>query len=523
MRRLFPFALFVVLLAAAIRPTIDPDMWWHLRTGEAILSGGIPRTDLFSFTAATNEWVTHEWLSQLVMWSVYLLAGFTGLSVFFAVVTAATWGVVYLMSDGRPYVAGIVVAVAAMTSSVAWGSRPQLFNLLFLAAFLFLLEKRKDGEVGRWVFAAFPVLTAIWANLHSGFLLGIVVLGTYLVGDFLESRRSDPSVRTLSSSDLYRLLLATAASALAAVVNPNGVRLWWYPFETIFSTVQRELIIEWFPPNPTQPVFWLVAGLVAVGILAIVRAASRPSITELLVFIGTAAGAFLSVRNIPIFAVAATPILCRYLTAALPSTRRHTSDDARESQRLPTLLAAAVIGLGAAAIAAATLVTNAAAVGGTFPEAAVDWIELDERTEDRIFNSYNWGGYLIWRGYPVYVDGRADVYGDAGLLRWAQTYRVEPGWEDPLDKYEVDLVLVESDSQLAAKLANAPGWGLIYEDSLARVFERDDQLDPVRSILACPEQSTPRDRLVAHAGSAGEAEWPPATNVLCSQAHQTLE
>lgn len=472
-RRLFPFALFVLLFAAAVRPTLDPDMWWHLRTGEAILSDGIPRTDLFSFTFPMNEWVAHEWLSQILMWSLYQLAGFGALSVFFAAVTIATLGLVYLISNGKPYVAGIVVAVAAMTSSLAWGPRPQLFNLLFLAVFLVLLEKRKDRAIGRWVFVAFPVLTLLWANLHSGYLLGIVVLGTYLVGDYLESHRSNPDVRTLSHSDLRRLSLATAACAFAALVNPNGIRLWLYPFETLFSTVQRELIIEWFPPKPNQWVFWLLLGLVIVGIVALARAPKRPSITELLVFGGTAFGAFLSVRNIPIFAIASTPILCRYIALAIPSATLQGSDDSAESQRLATFLAAGAVGMGAVAIATATLVGNPATVRGTFPEAAVDWIESDDRADDRIFNAYNWGGYLIWRGYPVYVDGRADVYGDDGLLNWAQTYGVKPGWEDPLDRYHVDLVLVESDSRLAETLTDVSGWALAYEDPVALVFERD--------------------------------------------------
>ena len=523
MRRLFPFALFVVLMAAAVRPTIDPDMWWHLRTGEAILSGGIPRTDLFSFTFPANEWVAHEWLSQILMWSLFQLGGLVGLSIFFAAVTAATWGLVYLISDDKPYVAGIVVAVAATTSSIVWGSRPQLFSLLFLAAFLFLIEKRRSGALGRWVFVAFPVLTVLWANLHSGYLLGIVVLGTYLVGDYLESRRSTPDVRALSPSDLRLLAVATAASAVAALANPNGARIWWYPFETLFSTVQRELIIEWLPPRPTQLVFWLVGGLVIVGIVAFVRALRGPSITDLLVFGGTAVGAYLSLRNIPIFTVASAPILCRYLATALPSASWRVADDSSESQRIPTALAAAAIGVAAAAIAATTLVANPEAIRSRFPEAALDWIEADQRTEDRIFNTYDWGGYLIWRGYPVYVDGRADVYGDVGLLRWAQTSRVEPGWEEPLDSYGVDLVLVKSDSLLANKLTDAPGWGLAYADSVARVFARDEPAAAAQSISARQGQTTSQDCGVSHVGSAHRADWTPASDDSCSQNHRTSE
>mgnify|MGYP000063653581 CR=1 FL=1 len=128
--------------------------------------------------------------------------------------------------------------------------------------------------------------------------------------------------------------------------------------------------------------------------------------------------------------------------------------------------------------------TNGAAIGSRFPEAAVDWIESERGTGDRIFNSYAWGGYLIWRGYPVYIDGRADVYGDVGLLNWAQTYMAEPGWEDPLDHYHVDLVLVESDARLAERLVDAPGWELAYQDAVARVFARDEGSQGGQSVPA---------------------------------------
>jgi hypothetical protein len=471
-RRLFPFALFVLLFAVAVQPTIDPDMWWHLRTGEAILRDGIPHHDLFSFTYPTNEWVTHEWLSQVAMWGLYKLGGFNGPIVFFAAVTTVTWWLVYLLSEGKPYVAGMVVAVAAKASQVVWGSRPQLFNLLLLAVFVFLLERRKAGSVGRWVYVALPAITLVWANLHSGYVLGIVVLATYLVGEYLERRRAAPDLRTLPSADLVPLGSATVAAAVAALANPNGWRLWIYPFETLGSSVQREYIVEWFPPGPDQLIFWLTLGLVLVGIFGFVKSSRRPSMTELLMFGGTAVGAFLSVRNIPIFAIVATPILCRHLVTAMPVEALVSPEDDGDLRRIPTLLAGVAIGVAAFAIAGSTLADNATTVRNTFPEAAVDWIESGELEDERLFNAYGWGGYLIWRGFPVYIDGRADVYGDAGLLNFGQTWHVDPGWEEPLDRYGVGLVLVPRVSRLAGTLVDSPDWALKYEDGIARVFGR---------------------------------------------------
>jgi hypothetical protein len=129
-RRLFAALFFIALFVMGVRETLDADMWWHLRTGEYIVQNGIPQQDVFSFTVPDHAWVTHEWLSQVVMWLGYEAVGFPGLIVLFALLTAVTYWLVYLVCDGRPYLAGFVVLLAAVTSAIVWGVRPQMFNLL---------------------------------------------------------------------------------------------------------------------------------------------------------------------------------------------------------------------------------------------------------------------------------------------------------------------------------------------------------------------------------------------------------
>lgn len=470
-RRLFPFALFTLLFATAVKPTIDPDLWWHLKTGEWVLDNGIPHTDVFSHTFPNNEWVTHEWLSDVLMWTLYQLGGLGFLQVVFAAVTVATWLIVYRLTDGKPYIAGMLVAVAAKASEVVWGSRPQLFNLLLFALFMYLLEARKDGRLGRWIYGIFPVATVLWANLHSGFLLGIVLLGTYFVGELVEARRREPGLRTLLPTDRHWLGLATVGSLLAALVNPNGIRLWIYPFETLVSPAQRRFITEWFPPTPDQLIFWLTVVLVVVGLLALRQSSRRVTATEMLMFGGTAVGAFLSLRNIPIFAIAAVPVIARHAVTRV-SLDRFVDDPAETEAALPTLVAGAVIIAGAILIAIPTISDNDHAISNVFPVEAVDWMAANH-PEATIFNAYDFGGYLIWREIPVYIDGRADVFRDEGLNQYTRTAFVEAGWREPLARYGVDLVIIEAGSRLADALAGEPGWNLEYVDDVASVLVLD--------------------------------------------------
>jgi hypothetical protein len=133
-----------------------------------------------------------------------------------------------------------------------------------------------------------------------------------------------------------------------------------------------------------------------------------------------------------------------------------------------------------AAVATAVLWTitkinnNDTAIAARYPVAAVDYLEESGLDEARGYNSYNWGGYLIWRGVPVFVDGRADVYGDPFLLFYRETFEVQSTWQEPLDEYNVDYVLMERGTPLTAVLAASPDWTQAYEDDIAQIFVRDE-------------------------------------------------
>jgi hypothetical protein len=109
-----------------------------------------------------------------------------------------------------------------------------------------------------------------------------------------------------------------------------------------------------------------------------------------------------------------------------------------------------------------------------YPISAVDYLEQSGLAEKRGYNSYNWGGYLIWRGVPVFVDGRADVYGDDFLFYYRRTFEIREDWREPLDAFAVDYVLMERDSALSVVLLDDAGWQEAYADDLARIFVRAD-------------------------------------------------
>jgi hypothetical protein len=479
-RRLFACLLFLSIFVMAVRETLDPDMWWHLRTGQVILEEGIPRQDIYSFTVPEQRWITHEWLSEVAMWLGYQAAGLGGLIVLSAAVVTVTFALVYKRSAGRPYLAGFVILVAALASAPFWGARPQLFNMLLTACFIFLLEGFKDGKVSRRALWLLPLLTLLWANLHSGYLVGIAVLLVYVVGESLGQLTGRPGDRGLDWAAIRWLGIMTGASFLIAVVNPNGPELWIYPFFTLGSNAMQSYIQEWASPDFHQVIFWPFAFLLATGLLAMIAGRRPPSWTNGLLFGGTAAAGLLSARHIPLFAIAASPVICRHLLLALQRTRFYPllsgQDKEQSAGRLAIVnwLLLLVALLFAAGWALGKVAGNESAIAAQYPVAAVNYLAESGLDEQRGYNSYNWGGYLIWRDIPVYVDGRADVYGDEFLHYYRRTFDLSYLWQQPLDEYDVEYVLIEHRSALSSLLTASDQWQLAYDDDLASVYTRSN-------------------------------------------------
>jgi hypothetical protein len=465
-RRLMVVILFLAVFAMATRAAVDPDMWWHLATGRTILADrAIPRHDPFSYTVPGRRWFTHEWLTQVVMYGLYLLGGKAALILATAAMVTISFVLVYSLCENRPYVAAFVTLVGVVSTAIVWGPRPQIVNILMMALFLMLIEWYRRGE--RRAVWALPPLTALWVNLHSGFFLGLGLLGAVLAGEEMARFTGRTSPRTLSPTGWRGLLLVLLLCVLAALLNPNGYHMLVYPFETLGSDAMQAYIQEWASPNFHRHEFWPFALLLLGGAAALILSRRPVDTTDLLLFLGFGFAGLLSARHIPLFAVAAVPVVTRALGDVRVSTSRRSGSIL--VNWLLLLLFTIMAGLWILDI----LQKDRQAERDQYPVAALEYIEERSLDEQRVYNSYNWGGYLIWESIPVYIDGRADVYMDAFMDEYVLAYQLRGDWRVPLDRYDVDYVLIESGASLGRVLEEAPEWSRVYEDEVAVIFLRE--------------------------------------------------
>jgi len=468
---LFGTLLFFGLLAMTARTATDPDLWWHLRTGEWIVqTGQVPHNDPFSFTRAGRPWVSHEWLSEVLFYGIWRFASWAGLIVFSSMITTGGFMLLYLRCRARPHWAAGATTLGALASAPAWGVRPQMFTFLLASVLLWLVERAEEKP---WLLLWIPPVFLLWLNLHAGFALGPALLLAWCAGLAWEGVSGETDW-TVVRPQIVRLLLVIAACIAVVPLNPSGAELYRYPLDVLRSGGMRSFIAEWASPDFHQGRYAAMHLLCLALLILFARGAVRPKVRVLFPLLGTLLAALDAVRHIPIFVLFAVPVIA----AALPvGSIRAPDNKAAQHTKFRGRFAACVVIL----IAVFCLVRWSMLVLGqsqseaeSFPKKAVDFL-ASKGNSGRLFAYYDWGGYAIWRLYPedrVFVDGRADLYGDELLDEFKVTMQLKPRWRQVLEEWQVQTVLVPTSSALAQALALDYDWRSEYQDDRAIVFRR---------------------------------------------------
>ena len=472
--RLLVAILFIAIFTMAVRLPADTDTWWHLRSGQYIVeTQTIPTSDPFSHTRAGQPWIDHGWLAQLFWYGLFALGSWPGLSLGLAALVTLTFGLVWQVTAGNLYGRAFVTLLGSVASAVIWVARPQMVSFFLAGLVLFLLEQYKRNN-RPWIYAL-PLVALLWANIHGGYAIAFMLLGGYVVGEtfnHLTSHHDDP---VLSWRQIGLLLGIGLISFAVVVINPYGWHMWTYPFRTVGIGALRDFIQEWRSPDFHLSMTWPFVGMLLLTLAALGRSARRTDWTDLAIVGLWTFWSLFAARNIGLYGLLTIPALSRYVDAAwgsyLPAPRSRPSSLTRFNWALLGLVgAAALLKIGVALAPQAAI----AAEQESLPAKAIEFIQKN-RPAGPLFNSYNWGGYLIfklWPAYPVYIDGRTDLYDDDFIRRYLNVMTAGEGWAQTLAEDGINLVLIEGDSTLAKFLKDDPAWTELYRDEKAVLFGR---------------------------------------------------
>ena len=482
----------------------DTDIWLHLKTGQHTLgTRALTVPDPFSYTSSLSSAaypgeaktryfnLTHEWLAQILMYGIYSATGLGGLVLLRALLLVAFCGLVGLMAFWRTrgFYRSVGAAIAAGGVAVNFQqSRPFLVTFVLLAVTMAALERR------RWLWALPPVFV-FWANCHGGFFLGWLMLGAYCAEAAIQRLRRKPV------EGERRLWLVAAVCILASGLNPNGFRvleiLLYYRSSPLQSTN-----LEW-----QYPAFWQPSGysFVLFGALLLLLAAfrrTRP--VDWFLFLGFGALSLMAVRNTILMGLVGPVLMAAYL----PDFRRAIPAAAEWA-------AAAVVALGIA-----LAIGGGSAGGGAFqlraaewqlPSGAADFLQTHQ-VSGRMFNTYENGGYLVWRLWPLqrdFIDPRGlseQAYADYGRILYNADSTGGKTGAELIEQYAIQVLVLDGFDRfsgrvhlLAAALADPKQteWKLVQADARSVVFMRQpppgvlplNSLEALHSIeLQCRQQ-----------------------------------
>ncbi|MDP3057632.1 MAG: hypothetical protein Q8N37_03905 [bacterium] len=516
-KKLFGISSVIALFFLALKAPLDPDLFWHLKTGKLIWQYKIiPQVDWYSYTMSDFPWIDHEWLTEILMYLIKNTFGWLGLSIFFAIITTFIFAWVIprisrnIETKRYPfYTSFILIILGADAASLVFGARPQILSLLGVALILYIIKEYQINNKSKIVYFL-PFLFLLWTNMHASFILGLGLLGVYLALDKnlrLPAGRHPEAEwvklhRPLTPEAWKKLSWLALLSIAITFINPYGAKVYIEIYRTFSDSYGHNLIIEWLSPNfhSTEGIIFSFYLIFLFVILCITKKIDMFSFVLLpfLLFFSLQAS-----RNIPFFVLISLPVLIKSLEGF-----EEIFSSVMQKKVIAVSLSVLLIFyppfLSETNDVIKTMRDEKALAGfGKFPQKeAMDFLEnYRDKNSGNILNDYNWGGYLIgnikcspyakasgdkqnsnnknklqMECYPkVFIDGRMAhwITPERHILKdYNEIIDLKDDSQKLLDKYQIKAIFYRKDTHLGRSFSFNNKWKKIYEDDLAIIYEK---------------------------------------------------
>ena len=482
---LVPLAGFGVFVSLV--PQLPNDFWWHLKIGEFIYTTRtVPTTNMFAWTLPADvPFFYGAWLGQLLLYVLYRWGGVALLLFARSVMAITAFALVGIeakrQSSSWRLAALALVCVCLMTLNNLI-VRPQNWSWLPFILYILLLYRYADGVLrGRWLLLC-PLLMIFWVNAHGAFVLGLVLLGAFAVGEALRVLLKQDGAR--SWQEVGWLAAVGGLTGLATFVNPRFVGIVKYVMGLMTDPSSQKLIVEWQSPTPSgiANIVFYVSILILILVLAYSRYRLTP--TEAMLLVGFLWLAWNGQRYVVWFGMAIMPLLARALQKVPLRLLEFAPQRNILNLVLAVLLFVPFVLVQPWSVEAMPLPDKYwAEVWRDVPEGPL----LDTATPleaarylkvhpgGNLFNEMGYGSYLIWvlPEQGVFIDPRVELYPYEQWLDYGNIVRGTRSLE-LLAAYKVDRVLLDRESQeeLLYVLEDSPDWCREYADEYAQIWAK---------------------------------------------------
>lgn len=461
---------------------VDCDTGYHIRAGEVISKNiSVPKHDIFSFIEPPIPWTAHEWLSEVIMAKINGLFGLTGIVLFFGIIIALIYSLLFkfIRKEGTNILLSIIICIMVIASSkIHWLARPHIFSLLIITIWHHLLDLFQYRNKN-YIFIL-PLIMLVWVNLHGGFILGLIMIIVYIAGNLLTLFLSHSGERNGLRKKIGILCFIFIGCFITACLNPYGVNILIFPFKLMKNTFIMDHVNEFISPDFHRPMPFKYIMFLIIALPAIVSI--QWDFIEILLILLFTNMALFSARFIPLFCIVVSPVLSRRIREPFHNGIRSFIETLKvRSEKIEKI---DMLSRGHIwAIITVSLIILFAIEGriefqfdrNMKPVDAVEFLKK-EQIKGNMFNNDEFGDYIIyaaWPQYRVFFDGRSDMYGSERMKEYFKVARVEPGWDEVLNKYNINFIVFNANSSLSLFLMERDDWKLIYADKIANIFVKN--------------------------------------------------
>jgi hypothetical protein len=445
----------------------DPDTQWHIETGRLMAAHlRVPDRDLFSHSLPGAPWHAHEWLAELLFWWAYHVAGWSGAVALAAGAAGLAFGLhaSALQRHLSPRHVVLLCVLAFGVASQHLLARPHVLAWPLLALWAHaLVSSVERGAAPHYGWAAIP---ALWANLHGGYVFGLA-LALFFAAEAIWG--SEPAARRSKALSWAGFLLTAILASFLTPHHPAAGIAFAVGFLNGGGFVAA--LTEWRPSDFSRA-SGLELALLAIVALGLAGQFKLPFF-RLVLLLGLLHLALAHHRHGELLGLVAplamAPALGQWLKRIQPG------QDLRLDGSGVPVGAVAPITLAAAVIAASLV--RPAPPPAVAPAAALRAAEAAGVTGRPVLNAFDFGGFLIAQHVPVFIDGRADLYGADFISQYLEATRVaRPGaLEQLLERYAIGWTMLKPGTPAIAVLDGLPGWRRVYADGTAVVHLRKGQ------------------------------------------------
>lgn len=451
-----------VLLSTGNRLLNDPDSYWQIAVGQWMVDHRtVPVTDMYSFTMRGQPWISTQWLAQVIYSQIHLWFGWAGVVALTALAIALTYVLLtrFLVRYFNDVPVMILLPASFLVGLPHFYARPHALALPVMVAWVAaLLSAAERREAPSFVLV---VLMTLWSNLHGGFVFGLMLIGPIALDAVLNA----------NAPDRMRLLLRWFVFGLVALaascITPYGWNSLLAARAILNLGEALTLIREWAPADfsflgPVE------AGVLLVIALAFLKGVKLPLMRTVL-FVGLLYMALSHIRNADVFALLGPMVVAAPLAAQFGGR----SEAGLTFPRPHGFALAGTVALMLAMTAGALALGQYRPDPKMAPAAAV--AALEQHHAARVFNDYDFGGYLISQGVPPYIDGRTELYGEKFMVEHsaARGLRNPASFFELLKRYNIDATLLRRKTPGAQLLDQMDGWRKVFADDDVVVHVRD--------------------------------------------------